>query len=232
MRTEWLAEGLRWMGGRRARCPQIPTHAKVASGMAVAELLGQVLAQPELWNRNPCRLSRHGPHHETEDMFLRFRDETPFRESGNWMRFCDPHLASWNETIDHLPAARTLVFECMAAVQGEVLGGVFLYKVRPGKQIYPHIDSGWHPDFYDKLNVCLSSNPDARFYYDESEPMVQAPGDVHWFRNDVMHGVVNAGTTDHIILTVCLRADTGVRDSWSPAGWSMDESLHAIKEGA
>jgi uncharacterized cupin superfamily protein len=194
---------------------------QVASGVDVEPLLTQVLAQPELWNKNPCRLSKRGPHHETQDMFLRYRDETPFVESGDWSGFADAHLPVWNKTSDYLSAARPLIFNLMTHVLGEVLGGVFLYKVEPGKRIYPHVDRGWHAAYFDKFNICLNSNPRARFQYD-GEAMVQAPGDVHWFRNDVTHEVINEGATDHIILTVCIAIDRGQRAPWSPEGWTFD----------
>lgn len=194
---------------------------RVAEGINTGPLLEEVLRQPELWNKNPCRLSWRGPHRETQDMFLRYRDETPFIESGAWNLFAGPHLPIWNKTIDYLPCALPLIFNLMAGVRGEILGGVFLYKVEPGKQIYPHVDQGWHAQFYDKFNVCLASNPQTRFHY-EDDAMVQTAGDVHWFRNDVAHGVVNEGETDHIVLTVCIAMDRGQRAPWSPEGWTFD----------
>jgi len=200
---------------------------QVASGVDVAPLLAEIVRQPELWNKNPCRLSRHGPHHETQDMFLRYRDETAFRETGDWSAFSDAHLGVWNQTIDYLPSALKLIFDLMAGVRAEVLGGVFIYKIPPGKQIYPHVDYGWHPAFYDKFNICLASNADTRFYY-ERGAFTQTAGDVHWFRNTVEHGVINEGASDHIILTVCASIDRGQRAPWSPEGWTMDGSRSAI----
>lgn len=201
-------------------------YLQVASAVPVQSLADEVLRQPELWNKNPCRLSRRGPHYETQDMFLRYRDETPFIESGDWSDFAGPHLSVWNKTSDFLPAARPLIFNLMAHVLGEVLGGVFLYKVEPGKQIYPHIDRGWHAEYFDKFNICLASNPRARFLYEsgveETQALVQAAGDIHWFRNDINHRVVNEGATDHIVMTVCIAIDRGLRAPWSPEGWSFD----------
>src|ERR1700759_1143026 len=118
-------------------------------------LLLEIQRQPELWNKNPCRLSTKGPHHETQDMFLRYKDETENVKTGNWSNFSDLHIPEWNKTIDYLPSARKIIFDLMRSVSGEMLGGVFIYKVSPGKQIYPHIDRGWHASFYDKFNVCL-----------------------------------------------------------------------------
>lgn len=198
-----------------------PVFSQLAAGVEVGQLLLDVIRQPELWNKNPCRLSKHAPHHETQDMILRYRDESTFRDSGKWATFCDEHIPEWNRTIDYLPSARKIIFDLMAYVKGEILGGVFIYKLQPGTKIFPHVDPGWHPNFYDKFNVCLTSNPQTTFCY-ENAAMVQARGDIHWFRNDVKHWVSNEGDTDHIVMTVCIRLDRGHRGPWSPEGWHPD----------
>ena len=105
-----------------------------------------------------------------------------------------------------------------------MLGGVFIYKLEAGHKIHPHIDSGWHPDFYDKFNICLQSNENSGFVYDD-EIMVQKQGDIHFFRNDVVHSVINNGDCDHIIMTVCLRFDRGYRCPWSPENWTLEQQI-------
>lgn len=196
----------------------------VSNDVSVLPLLGAIKSQPFLWNKNPCRLSERGPHYETQDMFLRYKDETENIKSGSWKNFSDPHFAEWNRTIDYLPQAKKLIFDLVSKFQAEILGGVFVYKLEPGKKIHPHVDKGWHPEFYDKFNICLQSNPKAAFCY-EGEEMIQEAGDVHYFRNDVLHWVVNEGEEDHIVMTVCVRLDHGYRVPWSPEGWSLDKSL-------
>lgn len=200
-----------------------PLFKKIFDHVNVKDLLDDVLRQPELWNKNPCRLSRRGPHYETQDMILRYRDETKFRESGDWSKFCDEHVAEWNKTIDYLPRAKILAMDLFSFLRGEVLGGVFLYKLQPGAIIHKHKDWGWHPEFYEKFNICLQSNEKTAFYYDDDK-MVQEAGDIHWFRNDVDHWVMNNGDTDHIVMTVCMRFDRGTRCPWSPEGYSRDRS--------
>lgn len=204
----------------------MPNFEKIAGGANTKPLLKEILTQPELWNKNPCRLSKAGPHHEIQDMFLRYKDETENIQSNNWSNFGDAHIPDWNKTIDFLPSAKKLIFDLMNFVHGEMLGGVFLYKVEPGKQIYPHVDKAWHPEFFDKFNICLQSNKDAAFCY-AGERMIQKQGDVHFFQNNVEHWVVNEGKTDHIILTICIRRDRGYRVPWSPEGWSLDEAMRS-----
>lgn len=200
-------------------------YAQVAAGLDVTPLMLDLQRQPHLWNKNPCRLSTRGPHHETQDIFLRYKDERPHIESGVWKGFSAEHIPEWYRSIDMLPHAKGIALDLMARFRGEMLGGIFLYKVEPGKRIYAHADPGWHPEFYDKFNVCIQSNPRAAFQYPkDGEAMVQRAGDVHWFRNDVVHEVVNEGESDHIVMTVCIRIDRGDRVPWSPEGWTMDKS--------
>jgi hypothetical protein len=196
---------------------------QIACGINVIPLLLELQRQPELWDKNPCRLSKRGPHYETHDVILRCNDERPFLESSDYKGFNDEHISKWYASWDRLPSARKIVFDLMAAVQGEQLGAVLIYKVPPGAKIHPHIDPGWHVGFYDKYNVCLQSNNKAAFLY-ENEAMQQCVGDVHHFRNDVTHSVVNNGDSDHIVMTVCIRHDRGDRVPWSPEGWAMDGS--------
>lgn len=196
---------------------------QVASGIDVMPLMLDLNRQPELWNKNPCRLSKRGPHHETQDIILRYKDETPNIKSNDWSNFGDEHIPEWYASIDRLPAVKKLALDLMARVGGEMLGAVLIYKVPPDKRIYPHADPGWHVGYYDKYNVCLQSSPQAAFVY-EGQSMVQKPGDVHWFRNDVKHSVFNHGTEDHVVLTVCIRQDRGRRVPWSPEGWAMDSA--------
>ena len=208
------------MGVQLAR-RTVKNFLQVAAAADVLPLLLEIHRQPELWDKNPCRLSTRAPHHETQDIILRYKDETPNIASGDWSKFSDEHLPEWYASIDRLPAARRLVADLMARVGGEMLGAVFIYKLKPGAKIHSHIDTGWHAEFYDKYNVCLQSNASAAFVY-EDESMVQKAGDVHLFRNDIVHSVVNSGCDDHIILNVCIRQDRGHRVPWSPAGWSID----------
>jgi hypothetical protein len=190
----------------------------------VSALVAELDAHGELWNRNPCRLSKRGPHHETDDIFLRYKDERPNLQAGDWSNFSDEHIPSWYAGIDMLPAARAIIFGLMGKFSGEMLGGVFIYRMRPGSRIYGHVDRGWHPEYFEKFNVCLRSNPAARFIYAD-DAMVQDAGEVHWFRNDVRHDVVNEGETDHIVMTVCIRMDSGGRVPPSPDGWTMDKFI-------
>jgi hypothetical protein len=180
-------------------------YLKIAEHVDVGPLLLEVQRQPKLWDKNPARLNPQGPHAQTHDIWLRFKDETENAESGNYDSFKAPHVSVWYPPYYALPAARTLIFGLMSRVEGEILGGVLIYSIPPGARILPHIDHGWHVDYFEKFNICLQSNPQTRFIFRANgEEMVAARGDVHHFFNNVEHEVVNDGQDEHIVMTVCI----------------------------
>lgn len=179
---------------------------KLAVGLDFAPLMAQLDAHPELWDRDPERLSQRGPHWQTHDIWLRYKDKAENVASGDWRNFSDEHIPVWYPADEVLTAARPLVFELMARVQGEMLGGVLIYRVPPGAQILPHTDMGWHPNYFAKFNFALQSQDGCAFFYpDHGQEMRAETGDLHWFRNTVAHGVRNASDRDQLILTACIR---------------------------
>lgn len=161
--------------------------------------------QPQLWNRNDIRLTKIGPHHESDDIWLRYKDETENKKTGDYTNFSDPHDGVWYPAYYSLPSSRKIIFDLMRRVEGERIGGIFIYRLKPGNRIHPHVDTGWHVDYYDKFNVCLQSNPRAAFAYEDGEAFFQMPGDVHRFINTKPHYVINDGPDDHIVMVVCIR---------------------------
>lgn len=178
---------------------------QIGAGVDVLPLLLEVQRKPELWNRNPIRLTGNGPHLQTQDIWLRYKDETENKAS-DYRNFGDEHDSVWYPAYYALPSARELIFNLMRRVDGERLGGILIYRVSPGKKILPHVDTGWHVDYYEKFNICLQSNDRTAFIYDD-EKMIARAGDVHHFVNNKEHGVSNDGADDHIVLTVCIRCD-------------------------
>jgi len=94
----------------------------------------------------------------------------------------------------------------MAQLGGEILGGVLMTRLPPGKKIYNHIDGGFHAGFYDKFLVNIKCNQDQAFVFDEGN-LINAVGDVSWFRNDVNHAVTNNSDEERISLIVCIKTE-------------------------
>lgn len=175
---------------------------KIAQGVEVMPLLLELNRQPQLWDRNKARLYETSPHRETHDIWVRYNDETQYKKTGDYTKFNDPHESVWYPAYYALPSLRKIIFSLMAGVEGERLGGVLIYNLPKGKQIYPHVDTGWHVEHFEKFNVCLQSDR-TRFCY-HGEEMVSHQGEVFRFRNDIEHWVLNEGEVDHLMLTVCI----------------------------
>jgi uncharacterized cupin superfamily protein len=93
----------------------------------------------------------------------------------------------------------------MTAVNGEHLGGVLFSRLQPGKKIYPHVDTGWHVDFYDKFNIIVKGQEGSAFIWENGDFVPGRTGDVYHFFNNTSHELINQSDEDYIILAVCIR---------------------------
>ena len=179
---------------------------KIAEGIDVAAIALALNQHPELWDEHRERKSYDGtPHTQMQDIWLRFNDRANLQ--GDYAKFTDQHESVWYPAIDKLPQVRPLIFWLMSKVQATRLGGVLITKVRPGGRIAPHVDRGWHPEYYKvKLYVPIQSNPHCLNRCEE-EWVSMSTGDCWYFNNLVEHEVLNRGKDDRIMLIICLRCD-------------------------
>jgi hypothetical protein len=184
--------------------------AKIADGVAVIPLLGELERRRDLWDaHNTRRIVAGSPHREMSDIWVRYNDIArldPKRPSA----FNDEHVSVWYPAWSALPALRPIVFNLMAMVEGEMLGGVLITRIPAGGRIVPHRDAGWHVDYYEKLYVSLQNDPGAAFFCrheDTTEALHPKPGEVWLFDNRKLHWVENDSATDRITLIVCIRTD-------------------------
>ncbi len=170
----------------------------------VLPLLLEIKSQPELWNKNRLRKDRAGsPHCEMDDIWIRYND---IKNEGP--EFNDEHDSVWYPSYYSLPSARSLIFDLMANVYGERLGGILITKIPPGGSIAPHTDDSWHVRYYDKFYISLESTTGANFSTETEkgiETVCPDPGDVYWFDNKNRHWVVNNSTGDRMTLIVCIK---------------------------
>lgn len=186
--------GGRYGGGR------LKNFLKIAEGVDVLPLLLGLQRQPELWNRNTLRKEAPGtPHAEMTDIWVRFAEKEE--------DFPKPHFATWYPAYWKLPQLRPIIFALMARVEATHLGGVLITRIPPGGVIHPHVDTGWHPEFYNtKLYVVLQSNPQCVFRV-EDEKVSMRVGDVWRIDNTKEHEVVNAGDAERMTLIICTRCE-------------------------
>src|SRR4051812_26786925 len=163
---------------------------RIQSGVDVAPLLAQLAAQPELWDAHRSRKDMPGgPHARMSDIWLRYN--APERlDPADPRGFNAEHVPIWYPAWRVLTAAQPIVFELMARVQGEMLGGILITRIPPGEVIDPHRDGGWHVEYYEKFYLALQSAPGADFVCEHDgclERLNPKPGDVHLFDNRKLH---------------------------------------------
>jgi hypothetical protein len=181
---------------------------QIGSGINVTQLALQLKRNPQLWNEYPLRTSDEAsPHYGADDIWPRYmRPEllgVPESHIG-------AHESVWYPCEKLLPALRDIVFGVMGLVRGEALGGVLITRVPPGGRIQPHVDLGWHAEYYDKFAVQIESHQQQYFAFDDGA-YSSAPGDIYWFKNQESHWVVNESPVDRITLIICIKLDNSLR---------------------
>ena len=170
--------------------------------------LRQALKQkPHLFDQySQRREAPNSPHKEMTDIWVRYKDITPHLESGDYSTFADEHDSVWYPSYYELPEIKKIVFDVMAAVDGERLGGILITKLPPGGRIQPHTDAGWHAGFYDKYYVPIENHKGSIFGFTSGniEPEL---GEVYWFDNSNLHWVHNNTEYDRMAMIICIRSD-------------------------
>jgi hypothetical protein len=155
------------------------------------------------WDEHNKRRTFQGsPHSEMTDIWVRFGDVS----HGDYSKLSCEHDSVWYPCADIIPDAKNIAFDLMRAVDGERLGGVLITKLPPGGKIAPHIDSGWHAEYYDKFYIALSNSPGSSFCF-ENGIIDAVDGECFWFRNDVLHWVENNSCVDRLAMIVCIKTD-------------------------
>lgn len=184
---------------------------QLATGVSVTPLLlaiARLHKSHGVWKEDTyLRDYPQGPFTEIESIILRFPPRTVC-ETEEALR---AHEANFDqhENVDQpvfkaLPEARPLVFNLMAAVEGERLGRVIINKIAPGGRIFPHADTPAHAEYWDRFHVVLQSAPGCKFRCADEE--VHMPtGSVWWFNNRLEHEVVNNSAVDRIHMIVDIR---------------------------
>lgn len=172
----------------------------------VSEAVRQIEANPSVWNRYRDRLDRYGsPHTGVSDIWVRFN---PIRNIATdpVAFFQGEHESEWYPVADEVPALRALAVRLFKDVGGRRLGGVLVTKIPAGGEVKPHVDTGWHAEFYEKFAIQLKGNAEQAFCFDGAR-LSAMPGESYWFRNDVTHWVENPSSEDRMTLIVCIKRD-------------------------
>lgn len=158
-------------------------------------------AQQELkacsgWNLHAARLKGASPHRECDDIWVRYQ-KSATRTDGSFE--CD-----WYDVAEELPSIQALCQSVASLVESKDMGGVLVTRIPAGKQVYPHVDLGWHACHYDKYAVQIHGNAAQAFCF-EDDSLSALVGDLYQFSNQSKHWVVNPSDEDRVTLIVCLR---------------------------
>lgn len=151
--------------------------------------------QGDVWNRNKARTEHpRSPHREVDDIWVR-----------------NPQ-GQWQAVADEIPAVHAIIEEMADFVSAMEMGGVLITRVPSGCQVYPHVDTGWHAEYYEKYAIQVQGTPEQTFSFLDCEHRCAA-GDSYTFRNDVPHWVTNFTDEPRITLIICVRTSQCLSDS-------------------
>jgi len=196
----------------------------LAQGIDIGPLLAAVQRRYELWNAYSVRTWHpQSVHRVVDDIVLRYNtfdaEHDDFVEAV-CSRIEVVNYPPWNE----LPEAQELIKSLIFRVSGLHLGRVFISRMAPGVVIPPHTDRIAPAEeqfpmrmppalYYNRYHVLLASAPGCVFVCD-GEQVSMKPGEVWFFRNELLHEVVNNSAEDRISLVVDIHSSQGVY--WPP----------------
>lgn len=161
----------------------------------------QIERNPQVWNRHTTRI--YGAHSKVSDIWCRYNAWENFKERES---FNGPHDSSWYPASDEIPAIYGICQNVMDLVGGIRLGGVLITKIPAGEQVKPHVDKGWHAEYYEKYAVQLKSSPDQAFCFEDSQ-LSASVGEVYTFDNSRTHWVTNDSKDERMTLIICIRRE-------------------------
>lgn len=185
---------------------------KVAEGVNVKPLLNALYRKPDLWKADDfLRRFPQGPFGETDTVYLRFQDhvacdteEEVELYKQNRLAGYDLHECPWRPEINELPEARAHIMALMSATNATRLGRCMINRIVPGGRIFPHADSKWHAEYWDRYHIVLQSRPGNTFRCGDETTWLRE-GEVWWFQNAIEHEVLNNSDADRIHLVIDLR---------------------------
>jgi hypothetical protein len=170
---------------------------QIAAGIDTVPVLNALAANPDLWDEYTLRTTHPGTaHSEVSDIWVWFND--PAGDVANDREVVE--YRAWRE----VPQIRMLVFDLMRRVEAVRLGRVLVTKLRPGRQITPHVDGGAPATYFTRYQIALQSQPGALFKIG-NETVNFKTGDAWMIDNRSEHSVVNNSGDDRVVLIVDLR---------------------------
>lgn len=180
----------------------MPSFHRVSSTLDISSVLMEIEDNRHLFGELNARKGDKGsPHHQMDDIWVRYGDIRGMVESGDYTGIADEHDSIW---LKDMPAVRRICFDLMSMVDGERLGGVLITRLPPGGEIKPHTDSGWHAGYYSKYYVPIKNELGSVFGF-ECGDIKAVAGEVWEFNNSAPHWVNNYSGSERIAMIVCIK---------------------------
>jgi len=185
---------------------------KIAEGLNVTPLLNALYRKQDLWKADDfLRKFPQGPFGETDTVYLRFQDHVKVENDEelalyqqNKLAGHDLHECPWRPEINELPEARNHIMALMQSMGATRLGRCMINRIKPGGRIFPHADSKWHAEYWDRYHLVIQSEPGNVFRCGDEQVWMR-PGELWWFQNALEHEVTNNSAEDRIHLVMDLR---------------------------
>jgi hypothetical protein len=175
------------------------------SGFDVSGLQASLAENPELWDAHKMRTDAyHSPHNSVSDIWVRYNAWDNF--TGDIPAFNAEHVSEWYPCITKIPEVWSLSRKVFHRVGGKELGGVLITRIPPHGEVKPHIDHGWHADYYEKFAIQVKSNKEQAFCFEDNK-LHPLPGDLYTFDNSKLHWVTNPTDEERITLIICIKRE-------------------------
>lgn len=173
-------------------------------GIDVSKAVAQLDAHPELWDQYTLRTTFYEtPHKAVSDIWVRYNAIENLNPD-NLPAFNDEHDSVFYPAWHVLTELRPIVFDTMRYVLGERLGGILITRIPPHGEVAPHIDRGWHAEYYSKFAISLRAAPGQTFCFEDGE-FESTTGDMWTFDNSFTHWVKNPTDQERMTLIICAR---------------------------
>jgi len=177
---------------------------QVMSEIYVTPLLRQIKSHPELWGKYST-WTEGKPETVLSQMGMANNYiELRYNKSPEGM---PAHPMNWNREPFHiLTEAQKIVFDLMAAVQGEILGRIIISKMKPGEVIKPHVHIVQfnQPPIFETYQIPLQVEHGVVFACG-NEVCYMKPGTAWTFPNQIEHSVYNDSLLDRISMMIDIR---------------------------
>ncbi len=184
------------------------SHRLIASGLDLSRIQKEVKENYHLFGSRPDRCYKGGGHSDVRDIWLRYGDTTEYFETGDKSVFLYPHESIWYPESDAIPESKVICERVLDITGCTQLGGVLLTKLPTGGRVRPHVDSGWHAEYYRKFYVPIKNKVGAVFGFEDGD-IEPNEGDLWEFNNQYTHWVNNDSKEERIAMIICAQKTGG-----------------------